>query len=105
MRSAGGDQELLKEMIEAFLEECQLRTDELQTSSAAGDLETCRRAAHTLKGALRTFGAEAAAEVAEDLELRCGNGETEDLVKRADMLVEAVSELLPEVSSYLSVVD
>ena len=105
MRSAGGDQELLKEMIEAFLEECQLRTDELQTSSAAGDLETCRRAAHTLKGALRTFGAEAAAEVAEDLELRCGNGETENLVKRADMLVEAVSELLPEVSSYLSVVD
>ncbi|MCA9116805.1 MAG: response regulator, partial [Planctomycetaceae bacterium] len=105
MRAVGGDSELMKEVVQVFLEECQQRTDDLQEAARQGNLKECGRAAHTLRGALLTFGVGQTALQAEELEQRCRKGDSSQLVERSNALISSISRLLPEISSYLSVVD
>jgi HPt (histidine-containing phosphotransfer) domain-containing protein len=62
------DQNLLREVVEAFLEEYPRLLAELQTGLSTGNAAVTRRAAHTLKGSLRYFGAQRGCEAAQRLE-------------------------------------
>ena len=64
---AGAD--FVVELIHAFLEEAPVMLASLRTSLEAGDAEKFRRTAHSLKSNSKTFGAEALAAIAKDLEL------------------------------------
>jgi histidine phosphotransfer protein HptB len=57
------------ELADTFLEEAPAMLDELDTSLAAGDANTFRRAAHSLKSNCLTFGALTLGAMARELEL------------------------------------
>ena len=63
-----GDVELLADLREAFAEEAPLLLGRLADAAAAGDAEACAAAAHTLKGAARSFGPNPVARLAEAIE-------------------------------------
>ncbi|WP_254510630.1 PAS domain-containing hybrid sensor histidine kinase/response regulator [Anatilimnocola floriformis] len=66
----GGDPALLRDIAEAFLEEWPKRSTEIRRALDACDFELLHRAAHTVKGSMRYFGAHQAFQTALDLELR-----------------------------------
>lgn len=69
LESVGGDPELLLEVIEAFLIEGPQQLAAIHASLQAGDAKTLHRAAHTLKGSMRYFGARQLFDTALQLEL------------------------------------
>ncbi|HXG12803.1 MAG TPA: PAS domain S-box protein [Gemmataceae bacterium] len=64
----GGDHKLLGDLVRLFLAECPRWLAELKRAVAAGDTAEVQRRAHSLKGALSHFGAQAAAQTAARLE-------------------------------------
>src|SRR5262249_27443279 len=66
--SVQGDRGLLQTVVDAALEECPRMLRELAGAVETGDAAMVRRAAHTIKGALRTFEAGRAADLASRLE-------------------------------------
>ena len=68
LHAVNGDHDLLNQIFEAFLEECPNLLSNIRAALAAGDAAACQMAAHTLKGAVRTFGAETASRLAADIE-------------------------------------
>ena len=67
------DWDFFKEVVEVFLEDYPRLLENLRRSVDEGDCDTFARSAHSLKGMLKNFKAEPAAEVAFDLEKK-GNG-------------------------------
>ena len=68
LEAVGGDPQILKEMVEAFLQEGPTRLAELRQAVRDQNAKVVRRQAHTLKTSLRYFGVEAAAELALRME-------------------------------------
>lgn len=64
----GGDLEFLQEIAGLFLEDCPRLLAEILTAVTGGDARTLEYAAHTLKGSVANFGAEAARDAALRLE-------------------------------------
>ncbi len=69
LRRMGGDPNLLKEIFQAFLDECPRLMAQLRDAMQRGDAPLVQRAAHTLKGSLHILAAADAAESAHQLEL------------------------------------
>jgi CheY-like chemotaxis protein len=63
-----GDEALLGEIVNIFLEEHQEMLQQVRLGISTGDAAKVRASAHTLKGALLHFGAEAAVDAAKRLE-------------------------------------
>ncbi len=61
--------EFVAELVGTFLEEAPQMLGELRRAMAAGDAESFRRAAHSLKSNSHTFGASRLGEMARALEL------------------------------------
>ncbi len=99
MKAVDGDQQLLREVIEAFLEECPRMVEECEQSIANSDAAVLRRAAHTIKGGLRTFGAEPAMEVAARLEELGRAGELQGSQEVLAALKQQLDQVLPELSA------
>ena len=72
----GGDEELLRDVARLFLEEYPVLLLEIRQAVAAQDAEALQRAAHSLKGSVSNFGADAAYNAASMLEMM---GRTLDL--------------------------
>src|SRR5688572_8557274 len=69
LERVGGDDELLREIIDIFLEEYPGLVADIVSSLQNRDGHALERSAHTLKGSVSNFGARAAARAAHDLEL------------------------------------
>jgi HPt (histidine-containing phosphotransfer) domain-containing protein len=65
---AGGDRQLLGELLGIFVEECPGHVQALRDAVTAADPDALMRAAHTLGGSLRVLGAAAAAALVRSLE-------------------------------------
>ncbi|MGB3277989.1 MAG: Hpt domain-containing protein [Pseudorhodobacter sp.] len=63
-------EEFAAELIETFLQEAPGMLEGLKSAAGAGDGESFRRAAHSIKSNANTFGLRALAEVARGLETR-----------------------------------
>ncbi|MFL5241269.1 MAG: ATP-binding protein [Gemmataceae bacterium] len=63
-----GDENLLRELAEVFLDDHPRQRAALRTALDAGDAEAVRRAAHTLKGALGHFGSKSVVSAVSHLE-------------------------------------
>jgi len=68
LKETAGD-DFIKELVQTFLEEAPTMLSELRQSLAAGDADTFRRAAHSLKSNGMTVGALTLGAMARDLEL------------------------------------
>lgn len=65
----GGDEELLKEVAQLYLEECPTLVEQISDAVAGGNALALQRSAHTLKGSLSALGADASVQAALDLEM------------------------------------
>ncbi|MBT4864266.1 MAG: PAS domain S-box protein [Planctomycetaceae bacterium] len=98
--ATGGDRELLREVIGEFLIEFPRLIEQAQTAIRAGDAPTGCRAAHTIKGALRTLGADSASKRAEAFETVLRSGSFESADKSLDVLTAEVDALMPEILAF-----
>jgi len=71
----GGDQELLEEVAQLFLDDYPNSISEIEKALAVGDPRGVERGAHTLKGAVSNFGADSVVESALALELAGRKGD------------------------------
>jgi CheY-like chemotaxis protein len=73
-----GDQDLLRELIEAFLAEADPLVQQVSEAVAKRDASDLHRAAHKLKGTVSTLGGKSATRVAMALETMGRSGELKD---------------------------
>jgi histidine phosphotransfer protein HptB len=68
LKATAGD-DFVRELVDTFLVEAPAMLDDLRAAYAAGNADTFRRAAHSLKSNANTFGALTLARFAKHLEL------------------------------------
>jgi two-component system, sensor histidine kinase and response regulator len=90
LHSVNGDQRLLRDIVEAFLDESPRLLTMIRGSIEQQDPKTLQRAAHTLKGSTRYFGATQVSEMALQLESMGARGQ---LVHARDALVDIEREM------------
>ncbi|HEX2066618.1 MAG TPA: Hpt domain-containing protein [Candidatus Thermoplasmatota archaeon] len=71
----GGDAEVVKELVQSYLEEAPRLLAEARVALAAGDAAALQRAVHTLKSTSATFGALQLAEASRAVEQGVRAGE------------------------------
>jgi two-component system sensor histidine kinase/response regulator len=101
LRAAGGDQKLLQALVETFLEEMPRQRTNLEKALSQKDWPTARRAAHTLGGSFRHFGAQSAAQTALQAEKALAEGhDTEALRALVQKLYDDLEKILNELRKY-----
>lgn len=73
--SVGDDPDFLAELVAEFLDDAPTQLEALREALVSGDAGGARRAAHTLKGNGRTFGARGLASLCEEAEVAAGAGD------------------------------
>ncbi len=91
------DQETIEIIAEIFLLTWERDFNVLRSAVSSFDSSTAERAAHSLKGTLATFGAEPAARVVGDLEIRARNGELEGTSAELESLHRELILLEPHI--------
>jgi PAS domain S-box-containing protein len=97
IKSFENNHSLLKELVEIFINDYPQMLTTLRKSLASTDAETFSRTAHSLKGMLRNFQAEAAADTAFDLEKKGQQGQLDGV----DQIIETLSGQLDKVAQKL----
>ena len=87
--------DFINELIDAFLEEAPKMIQSMQTAVAAGDVESFRRNAHSLKSNAYTFGAPELAALAKELELLAKENNL-DVAEKFAALREALGKVVEE---------
>ncbi len=87
--SVGGDQAFLDELIDELLADAPRLIATLREAVDGGDTEAARRAAHTLKGNGRTFGAERFSSLSYQLEASAAEGDLDAVRAHLDALDQA----------------
>ncbi|MBP88561.1 MAG: hybrid sensor histidine kinase/response regulator [Planctomycetaceae bacterium] len=95
-----GDQELLREIVEAFLTECPRLLDQVRDAITSEDQEVLRRAAHTLKGSMRYFGVTQAFDRAYELECMGRDSHFEAAAEQLELLKCEIDLIHPELSRF-----
>jgi PAS domain S-box-containing protein len=96
LKAFENDWSFFAEVVEVFFSDYPHQLDSLRTSAERGDAATFRRAAHSLKGMLRNFQAEAAAEKAFHLENKGQRGELTGCRPLIEELAEEMKQLEAE---------
>jgi two-component system sensor histidine kinase/response regulator len=93
----GNDREALRDIVQAYIDETRENLERLPAAIASGEWSEVRRLAHTVKGAMRMFRAEAAQGLAQRLEQLSGQEDrtgAAELCLHMKAAVEAVIEVL-----------
>lgn len=98
----GGDEDLLKEIAEIFLDEYPAALAEVRRAAESGDAGALERAAHALKGSISNFGATAAYDAALRLETMGRTGELDSTAEALGVLDAALVRLGPELRRLVS---
>jgi HPt (histidine-containing phosphotransfer) domain-containing protein len=98
--SVGGDPEFLAELIDEFLGDAPTQLGTLREAASSGDAEGAKRAAHTLKGNGRTFGAEELASLCQEAEAASAAGDLDAVLARVDEIGEAWGRLRVELLAF-----
>lgn len=77
MESFGGDLQFFAEMLDAFFEDSPRQLAAIRAGLAAGDAESVRRSAHSLKSNCASFGALALSGQCRELEVLAKTGHLE----------------------------
>lgn len=95
------DQELLRELLQLFKEECPRLLRSLEDAVFKEEMKSVETAGHTLKGMLASLSATRAASAASRLEGVGRTGKHSQLQEALAALQSEVAALLPEVDAYL----
>ena len=83
-QSVGDDPEFVAELIDDFLADAPFQLESLREAATSGDAIRATRAAHTLKGHSRTFGAGELASLCMEAEAAAGAGDLDAVLSRLD---------------------
>jgi HPt (histidine-containing phosphotransfer) domain-containing protein len=95
-----GDEELLRELVDLFLEDAPKQLAEIRAAIDAADSAQVARAAHTLKGAVANFGAPAAVHLARNLEAMGRRGDLTGASTACATLEKVLQALLAELTRF-----
>lgn len=84
--SVGGDAEFLAELVDEFVADAPRQIASLRAAASTGDAVVARRAAHTLKGTSRTFGAASLATMCQEAETAAGSDDLAVVVAVIDSI-------------------
>jgi len=99
LASLDGDEVLLEEMIDLFLQEAPTQTAALGAASTRADLPALADAAHAIKGMAGHFHAEALRSAAWELERRARAGGNADFAGLSEALIDAAGALASHLES------
>jgi CheY-like chemotaxis protein/HPt (histidine-containing phosphotransfer) domain-containing protein len=99
--AVGGDRELLKEIVVAFLEEYPGLLAEIRRTIDRGDAPGLRLAAHRLKGSMRYFAATRAFDHAYILETKGREGDLSGTAGPLSVLDQEIDRLAPTLNAFL----
>jgi len=91
-------EDFVGELIDTFIEEAPGMFDEMRQALSAGDADSFRRAAHSLKTNANTFGATELAESAKELEYLARENDL-DIGDRLEALEESYKKAAKELRS------
>jgi CheY-like chemotaxis protein/HPt (histidine-containing phosphotransfer) domain-containing protein len=100
LERCGGDRGLLRELIDLFLADMPQQMTNLQLAIQEKSVDTIYRLAHTIKGAVATFGAEQARLAALELELMGRTGQQQPLLTSLERLRVRLEELARELNAF-----
>ena len=101
LKQMSGD-DFINELIDTFLEDAPKMIAEIKSAFAANNIESFRRAAHSMKSNAATFGASQLAALAKELEMLGKENklhETGDRLKTLDEVYESVRDELKGLKS------
>lgn len=96
-----GDHELLREVASASVEECKALMTKLEQAVQLQDATATGRAAHTVKGLLRMFPSQPAAQIVEEIEDNAQLGEWNGLESSCESLKQQLIKLGAEISEFV----
>lgn len=101
-RAVNNDDDLLRHVVEAFLEEGPQLVKTLSNSLISNDGKSFQRAAHTLKSGLRMFGISSLANEVEQLEMAAKNGQLpHELAPALGPLINRAGGIFDELAVFL----
>ncbi len=95
-----GDQDLIREVLDLFLEECPRQMSAIREAVESSDAEKILKAAHSLKGSLSNFAAAGAFQSAQHLENLGREGELAKTANAFQVLEEQVSLLYSAMADF-----
>lgn len=101
LERVGGDEELLKEIADLFVEDAPQLLEAIRVAIEAKDGSALHRAAHSLKGSVANFGAEKSVETAFQLEQMGTKNQLEgadDVFAVLKSEIEMVSDVLAKIA-------
>ena len=105
-RAVQGDADLLKTVVQAFLEECPLLMTSIRQAIGQQDPDSVRTSSHSIKGSARYFGAKRVFDRAYEIEKMAARGSlhkadlaTDALQKELDLLTSILDNYLKEQDS------
>lgn len=101
LHTTGGNQMLLKDVAEAFLDECPRLLETLKAAVGAADGSKLRIAAHTFKGNLASLGALGAAERAYRLETMGVQGQFDGAEQALAAFCEALEPAVSRLRTFI----
>ena len=101
LRTCSGDHALLRDIVQAFLEEHPRRIDEIRMGIDSADFELLNRAAHTIKGSMRYFSARAVFDRAFALEQLGSQKTLEGAEEVFGLLKQELAKLVPHLINYI----
>lgn len=99
LEMVGGDLGFLGELVAEYRTDGAMRVADMRAALAAGDAESLRRAAHTLKGSSASLGANDLADACRVVETAAREGRLDDLGPKVDAIaadLEAALSALDE---------
>jgi HPt (histidine-containing phosphotransfer) domain-containing protein len=100
LKICAGDHALLRDIVDAFLDEHPRRMDEIRRGIDGPDFELLNRAAHTIKGSMRYFSASAVFDRAFALEQLGAQQTLEGAEELYGLLKEELARLVPHLINY-----
>jgi two-component system sensor histidine kinase/response regulator len=93
LENLGGDMDLLKEIIEIFLDDFPNQMKQIREGILTGDAEAVEHAAHSLKGSVANFAAKRAYDAAYRLEVLGREGNLEETNEALGDLEKEIEEM------------
>ena len=102
LRQTGGDDSILREVMQLFIDETSKREAELRQAMERRDGELLSRIAHSIKGSCVIFGAWYARDAAQKLELLGKGGDFEAAKAAVVLLLEETQRLSADLKAHLA---
>ena len=101
LESVQDDRQLLREVVEAFLDECPQFMSQLTTAVVDGKAEVVKRMAHTIKGSSRVFDMAELTVVAQRVEDIGQSGDLADAQTAVPTLATLLDQAVVEFEQYV----